>query len=170
MSRGALALTLLGAVFLMPRAGIARPEATSAKYHLLRFYGAKPKAPKSVIDIEINKAADREGLPRGLFHALIHVESRKNPNAVSPVGARGLGQIMSGNLKRCKLTSVKQLFDPVHNLRCSAQILREELDTYGGDRVKALQSYNGGPRCIGRCKESINYAHNVLGLASRMSG
>jgi soluble lytic murein transglycosylase-like protein len=171
MSRGALTLTLLGAVFLWPRSSIvkagATPTTTAAKYHLLRFYGAKPKAPKSVIDVEIDRAADREGLPRKLFHALVHIESRKNPRAVSPVGAIGLSQVMPANAKRCGLSNARMLFDPIANLRCGAQILREDMDTYGGSIHNALVSYNCGRL---KCPQGHQYARNVLGLASRMSG
>jgi soluble lytic murein transglycosylase-like protein len=123
-----------------------------------------------VIDGLIDEAADRENIPREMLHALIHVESRKNPRAVSHVGARGLGQVMPFNTKRCGLRKPDELWDPIKNLRCSAQILREELNTYGGNTVKALQSYNGGPKCIGRCRESIAYSKNVLEAASRMRG
>ena len=133
-----------------------------------RNFGRPVKFTRPIIDGLIDEAADNEGIPREMLHALIHVESRKNPRAVSPVGARGLGQVMPANTKRCGLRKSDELWDPIKNLRCSAQILREELETYGGNKVKALQSYNGGPRCIGRCKESIQYSKNVLSLASRM--
>lgn len=135
-----------------------------------RNFGRPVKMSRPIIDGLIDEAADNEGLPREMFHALIHVESRKNPRAVSHVGARGLGQVMPFNTRRCGLRKPDELWDPIKNLRCSAQILREELDTYGGNKVKALQSYNGGPRCIGKCKESIQYSKNVLEAAGRLRG
>jgi soluble lytic murein transglycosylase-like protein len=135
-----------------------------------RNFGRPVAISRPIIDGLIDEAADREGIPRHMLHALVHVESRKNPQAVSHVGARGLGQVMPFNTKRCGLRKPDELWDPIKNLRCSAQILREELDTYDGNEVKALQSYNGGPKCIGRCKESIQYSKNVLAEAGRLRG
>lgn len=153
------------ALVLLAAAG-CRPGGTpqSARYHVLRFWGVKAKPPPEVIDQAIDRAADRHGIPRGLFRALVHVESRKNPDAVSPVGARGLSQVMPFNAKRCGLPSARLLFDPIANARCGAQILAEDLKTYGGDLRKALASYNCGRA---DCKAGQQYAAKVLGLARR---
>ena len=133
-------------------------------YHLLRFWGATPEAPRSIIEDEVITAADAHGIDRKVFKALIKVESGWNPKALSPVGARGLAQVMPFNAKRCGLRSAEQLWDIVHNTRCGARILAEELENYDGNLVKALQAYNGGPRCVGRCSESIQYSAKILAI------
>ncbi len=135
-------------------------------YHTLRFWGANPEAPYTTIEHEVYSAADAHGLDRRLFRALVKVESGGNPKALSPVGAVGLAQVMPFNHKRCGLVSPRQLWDVVNNTRCGAQILAEELEAYNGDVVKALQAYNGGPRCVNRCHESIEYSKKVLALAT----
>ena len=139
-------------------------------YHIRRFLGvAEDTPPKGIIEQEALLAADSHGIDRRLFRALIKVESGWNPRALSHAGARGLAQIMPENHKRCGLGSPNQLWDAINNARCGAQILSEELQTYNGNVVKALQAYNGGPRCVGRCQESIQYSKKVLALANLSS-
>lgn len=137
------------------------------KYHILRYFGLKPKIPQSLVDAEIDKAADRHGIERSLFRALVKVESGKNPDAVSRVGARGLAQIMPFNSRRCGLSDADRLFDPLLNLGCGAKILKEEIDRRRGNITHALQAYNGGPGCIGRCGESIAYSAKVMAIAGK---
>lgn len=136
-------------------------------YHILRFWGLKPHASRAVLEHEAQRAAKKHGLNPRLFKALVRVESAWNPKAISRVGARGLSQIMPANARRCGLPHPDALWDVTTNLSCGARILSEELETHGGDLQKALQAYNGGPRCINRCKESIQYAKSVLSLASQ---
>jgi soluble lytic murein transglycosylase-like protein len=135
-------------------------------YHTLRFWGVSPEPPRDLIEQEVLLAADAHGIDRRLFRALIKVESGGNPKALSPVGAMGLAQIMPFNHTRCGLQSPRDLWDVVHNTRCGARILSEELETYDGDVVKALQAYNGGPRCVGRCQESIQYSKKIIALVN----
>lgn len=81
-----------------------------------------------------------------LAEAVMYVESRGNPNAVSPVGARGTMQTMPGTLK-----------DPGYGVRPAANDSPQELERVGRDYLKAMQSeysgsiplalaaYNAGP-------------------------
>jgi soluble lytic murein transglycosylase-like protein len=152
--------------FPMPFQGFQTP----LDYHIRRFLGVVDDAPPTrVLEQEALLAADRHGIDRRLFRALIKVESGWNPRALSHAGARGLAQIMPENHRRCGLSSPSQLWDAINNARCGAQILSEELQTYNGNVVKALQAYNGGPRCVGRCQESIQYSKKVLALANLSS-
>jgi soluble lytic murein transglycosylase-like protein len=158
---GGVAVALLVAAYWLVPAGDS-----PARYHVARMLGAKPVPPRKIIEREIDRVADEFGLRRALFRALIRVESGGNPKALSPVGARGITQVMPANAKRCRLKSADHLWDVTANLRCGAQILREEIDEHR-DLNKALQAYNGGPRCINRCKESIQYASKVLAETKR---
>lgn len=136
-------------------------------YHIMRFWGLKPQASREILEHEAHRAARKHGISPRLFKALVKVESAWNPKAISRVGARGLSQIMPANARRCGLPHPDALWDATTNLSCGARILSEELETHGGDLQKALQAYNGGPRCINRCKESIQYAKSVLSLAGQ---
>ena len=69
-----------------------------------------------------------------LIEALVWQESRWNENAVSPVGARGLAQLMPGTARQLGVNP----HDPHANLEGGARYLREQLDRFGGDVEKAL--------------------------------
>lgn len=132
-------------------------------YHVTRFFGLNSGHPSAVIRQEINRAADAYGIDRNVYHSLIQVESAGNPQAESKVGARGLSQVMPFNAKRCGWHSDK-LWDPTHNVRCGAKILREEIDRTGSLQ-HALIVYNCGKI---NCKEGKQYARKVLSLAKKL--
>ena len=88
-------------------------------------------------------------LPQNLIESVIWQESRGNPNAVSPVGARGLMQIMPDTARQpgfgIQPLNPDQLFDPVANRRFGEQYLSKMMERYNGDTRKALAAYNWGP-------------------------
>ena len=78
-----------------------------------------------------------------LFVALIDQESRFNPRAVSPKGARGLGQLMP---ETAALLGV-DAGEPMANLHGAARYLTAQLAEFG--RVDlALAAYNAGPQRV----------------------
>ena len=129
-------------------------------YHGARVARLPAKASKALLESEVDRAADAYGLRRSVLRALVRVESAYNPAAVSKVGARGLSQVMPANARRCGIDAGK-LWDPTYNLRCGAQILREELDQHG-DLHKALTVYNCGRV---KCAEGQRYASKVISLS-----
>ncbi|TCM18495.1 transglycosylase-like protein with SLT domain [Novosphingobium sp. PhB165] len=76
-----------------------------------------------------------------LLEAVVWQESRWNELAVSPVGARGLAQLMPGTAAQMGVNAG----DPMANLEGGARYLRMQLDAFGGDIEKALAAYNAGP-------------------------
>ena len=81
-----------------------------------------------------------------LFVALIDQESRFNPDAVSPKGARGLGQLMP---ETATALGVRDAFEPMENLRGAARYFTAQLAAFG--RVDlALAAYNAGPHRVTR--------------------
>ncbi|CAB4141214.1 LT_GEWL domain containing protein [uncultured Caudovirales phage] len=141
------------------------PTSENLYFHVARFYGADVTPTKTILDEEIEKAADEFGLKRSVFKALVKVESGGNPRALSPVGARGVAQIMPFNARRCGLSSAEKLWDAILNLRCGAQILSEEVQEHG-DYHKALTVYNCGKV---HCSAGKLYANKVLSIAKRLS-
>jgi soluble lytic murein transglycosylase-like protein len=131
-------------------------------YHQARLLRRPVEASRAVLEAEVERAADAYGLSRKVLKALVKVESAYNPKAVSPVGARGIAQIMPFNAKRCGLPNADHLWDPTYNLRCGARILREELDQHG-DLQRALTVYNCGRV---KCAEGQKYAKKVLALST----
>ena len=89
----------------------------------------------------IDEAAARHGLDPKLLHALVVVESAYRPNAVSPVGAGGLTQLMPGTASDL---GVSDRFDPVQNLFGGADYLARQVLRFGDLRL-ALAAYNAGP-------------------------
>ncbi|HEY4892006.1 MAG TPA: lytic transglycosylase domain-containing protein, partial [Reyranella sp.] len=81
-------------------------------------------------------------LPEELFTRLIWQESRFDPAAVSPAGARGIAQFMPQTAAMRGLTNA---FEPLQALRESASYLRELRTTFRGNLGLAAAAYNAGP-------------------------
>ncbi|HLK49747.1 MAG TPA: lytic transglycosylase domain-containing protein, partial [Bryobacteraceae bacterium] len=77
--------------------------------------------------------------------SVVDAESRFNPKAVSAKGAQGLMQLMP---RTAVGLGVKDAFDPAENLEAGTRYLRQLLDQYHWDTVKALAAYNAGPQRV----------------------
>ena len=82
-------------------------------------------------------------------HALIRQESLFNTDAGSPVGARGLMQLMPGTAKEeAKKLGLPfrayRLTDPEYNLRLGTSFVQSQLNQFNGSIVLALAAYNAG--------------------------
>lgn len=93
---------------------------------------------------EIRAAAKRHGLSPALLFAVVETESNFNPNAVSPKGARGLGQVMPTTARDMGI-SPAGLWHPETNIEASARYIRWLGDRYGRDMDRVLIGYNAGP-------------------------
>ncbi len=91
-------------------------------------------------------AAGAHGLDPKLLHALVVTESGYRPDAVSPVGAAGLTQLMPATALEL---GVRNRFDPVENLRGGADYLARQILRFGDLRL-ALAAYNAGPGRVAR--------------------
>jgi soluble lytic murein transglycosylase len=80
-----------------------------------------------------------------LIISLMRQESSFNPETQSPVGAKGLMQIMSRTAKELK-SNIKdeELLDPNTNVRLGARYFGALLKEFRGDPHKALAAYNAG--------------------------
>jgi len=83
-------------------------------------------------------------------------ESAFNPKARSPVGARGLMQLMPATGKSIAkqiehpLKSLAELVNPARNIQLGSAYLRHVFDTNQQNPVLATASYNAGPHRIAR--------------------
>lgn len=93
----------------------------------------------------INAVSSRHHLDPDLINSVIHAESGFNPRAVSPKGAQGLMQLMPQTASRL---GVINSFDPGDNLEGGTRYLRELLERYNFDLIKALAAYNAGPQRV----------------------
>ena len=93
----------------------------------------------------VNIASAEYHLDPDLVNSVIHAESGFNAHAVSPKGARGLMQLMPGTGSQL---GVRDAFDPQANVTGGSRYLRELLERYNFDLVKALAAYNAGPQRV----------------------
>jgi soluble lytic murein transglycosylase-like protein len=107
----------------------------------------KPLAPKTAAELSeiVNSASDRHAIDPDLINSVIHAESGFNARAVSPKGARGLMQLMP---QTASDLGVSNSFDPGENIEGGTRYLRELLERYHFDVVKALAAYNAGPQRV----------------------
>ena len=131
---------------------------------------AKPEIDEMTATALVNLEATKRKVNPALARSLMRAESSLYADALSPKGAIGYMQIMPANAKRCGLSSPKELKDDYKNIKCGVQILDEELKTYDNNAFLAIQSYNGGPRCVNKCRESINHVAKVMTEISRDIG
>jgi soluble lytic murein transglycosylase-like protein len=97
---------------------------------------------------EVSRAAASNHVDPDLLFALIAVESRFDPKAVSSGGARGLGQVLFSTAKAVAPNVVHRpsdLHSVRHNLIVTARYLKELLDEWDGDVRSALLAYRDGP-------------------------
>lgn len=101
--------------------------------------------PATNLDDVVNAASNRYRLDPDLVNSVIKAESGFNVRAVSPKGAQGLMQLMPGTALQL---GVPNVFDPRANVEGGTKYLRELLERYNFDLVKALAAYNAGPERV----------------------
>lgn len=96
----------------------------------------------------VEKAARDNSLPASLIYGIIWVESRFNPQAVSPVGAQGLMQLMpktAAYLAECMDWQGRvDSFDPEFNIAAGSYYIARLIRQFDGDVDLALAAYNAG--------------------------
>lgn len=114
----------------------------------------------------IGEMSSKYGVPDWLVRNVIRAESNGNPDATSPVGARGLMQLMPGTAAGL---GVQDAYDPRQNVEGGVKYLRQLLDMFGNDHTKAVAAYNAGPGAVQRYggvppySETQTYVKRVLG-------
>lgn len=106
-----------------------------------------------------SQVARERAVNMSLLYAISRQESALYPRAQSPVGARGLMQLMPATAKETAgkigvpYRSEQQLFDPAMNIRLGSAYLKRLLDVYDGNRILAAAAYNAGPGRVKRWRE-----------------
>lgn len=102
-------------------------------------------APLSPYEAEIRAAVqdtkDIYPVPPALVRAVMRQESAFRANAMSPVGAMGLMQVMPFWAPKFGLRR-EQLMDPATSVLVGTRILAATLQAYHGDIISTLVSYN----------------------------
>ncbi|MEJ2765526.1 murein transglycosylase [Photobacterium sp. MCCC 1A19761] len=95
-------------------------------------------------------------LPATTMMALARQESALNVDAVSPVGARGLMQLMPATAEETarklgrSYEGKGSLLDPGVNIRLGSGYLKMMLEQYDNNRIFAFAAYNAGPGRVKR--------------------
>ncbi len=97
------------------------------------------------LDAVVSHASEQTQLDPDLIASVIRAESGFNPHAVSHKGAQGLMQLMPQTASNLGVTNP---FDPSANVEGGSRYLRELLDRYNSNLVKALAAYNAGPQRV----------------------
>jgi hypothetical protein len=111
---------------------------------------------KGSISRIIQEEAANVGVSPELFQRVVFLGENPTdkdfipPKKVSPVGARGVSQVMpkvwDNFVKQGKLPAGSDPFDVRTNLRAGALVLKEGLDLNKGNEAAAVAHYNGGTR------------------------
>ena len=122
----------------------------------------------TVFDDYIVDAAIRYRIPVNLVRAVMHAESAFDPQAISPVGASGLMQLMPQTAQEMY---VKDIFDAKDNIEGGVRYLRVLANEFDGDMVKMVAGYNAGPEAVRKYNgqvppyaETQAYVRKVLSL------
>lgn len=154
-------------VVRMADGGVARFQAGGRSRNVLQQY-----------EELIRTEAERNGVDPDLALRLFMTESGGDPEAVSPKGAVGLGQLMPAAAKEMGL-SPEERRDPVKNIRASIQYFAKQQQKYN-DPALAAAAYNWGPgnvdahlkknkgvlSPIGLPKETADYLTKLLPMSS----
>lgn len=102
--------------------------------------------------------SSKKHLFNSFVHAIIRQESRFNPKALSPAGARGLMQLMPATAQReikrissnknSKNISSSSLFDMKHNLTLGTSHISKLLYDFNGSLILAAAAYNAGANAV----------------------
>jgi soluble lytic murein transglycosylase len=109
--------------------------------------------PRPYLD-QLTRVMKNETLDPLVVLSLIRQESVFNPLARSPVGARGLMQLMPSTAKRFRRSvRDKHLIIPQINMELGVKYVKGLLKRYDGNLVYVLAAYNAGESRVERWKE-----------------
>ena len=124
-----------------------------------------PQSGDCDLDLIIFRAGEREGVDPRFIHAVIQQESKYDPKASSPVGAKGLMQLMPATAKRFDCNDLK---DQACNVEAGTKYLAWLLKRFNGDVSLALAGYNAGEGAVDKYKgvppyhETENYVKKIV--------
>ena len=140
LMRWSVGMALLGAILI---AALAFNQARASSASAAVQAPGQTLRPDAIRAMVVKEALDL-GLPVALALAVAHAESNFNPRALSPVGARGVMQIMPATARGEYGVQAELLWQPRINIRIGIHFLRRLITRYHGRVDLALSYYNGG--------------------------
>jgi soluble lytic murein transglycosylase len=116
---------------------------------------------------EFRAAAREAGIPEVWLYTIARTESLFNPRALSPVGARGIAQVMpataTATARRADIPyrGGDALYDVDINLRLGAAYIAQMLERFGDRWLFAVPAYNAGPGRIPNWLPSVTMEPDV---------
>lgn len=139
----------------------SHPEAISGVYKKL-------SVKRALWSSVVHEASQLTGVSEKLIHAVISVESRYEPRAISPKGAIGMMQLMP---KTARMLGVNP-YDPIQNIYGGAKYLARLIKQFKGNTQLAVASYNAGAVAVVKhgykvpaFRETQNYVVDVMSMA-----
>lgn len=124
-----------------------------------------PQSGDCDLDLIIFRTAKRQGVDPRFIHAVIKQESKYDPDATSPAGAKGLMQLMPATAKRFNCDDLK---DQACNVEAGTKYLAWLLKRFNGDVSLALAGYNAGEGSVDKYQgippypETENYVKKIV--------
>jgi soluble lytic murein transglycosylase len=118
--------------------------------------------PRAFGDLVIKYSA-RAGIEPSLAYAVMRAESSYSPAATSPVGARGLMQLMpqtAAQIMHEKKTDPEKLYDPELNIKLGTRHLRDLMDLNADNLTAVIASYNAGGTNVNRWLKTFANLNN----------
>lgn len=103
---------------------------------------------------QVNKYSNKRSLQPAFVYGIIRRESAFNPQARSPVGARGLMQLMPATANqvskqlKIRAPSRQDLYTPSFNINLGSKYIGDMLNKFNGHRALASAAYNAGPHRV----------------------
>lgn len=103
---------------------------------------------------QVQNYSKKYGIPEALAWAIMRAESQYNPNVISPVGARGLMQIMPFTARQVArllgegISNESQLLDPTFNIRLGTRYLARLSQKFDDFVPLVAAGYNAGPHRV----------------------
>ncbi len=154
--------------------------AASASLEQLEQFSEDERARILAVQAIVAAAASEHQLDPALINAMIWVESRFDPKAKSPSGARGLMQLMPATaayLAKRMGEHNARAYDPEFNVRAGALYLAEMRQKFGDEQL-AVAAYHAGPGNVKKWVEagqkfpeySEAYVAKVMAARARFVG
>ena len=124
-----------------------------------------PQSGDCDLDKIIFETGKRQGVDPRFIHAVIKQESKYDPDATSPAGAKGLMQLMPATAKRFNCDDLK---DQACNVEAGTKYLAWLLKRFNGDVSLALAGYNAGEGAVNKYQgippyqETENYVKKIV--------
>jgi soluble lytic murein transglycosylase-like protein len=115
--------------------------------------------PKLSLNDMVNAMGNQHRIDPDLIASVIRAESNFNPHARSPKGAQGLMQLMPQTAQKL---GVANAYDSQANIDGGTRYLKQLLELYNYDLVKALAAYNAGPQRVTKYRGVPPYRETQL--------